>query len=210
MFIIDNQAELRSRFYLIASSHAIIFSRVVRAAGQYRGNPLCTPCAPIFSRNISCNGHIHFSITFSYFPRSLSSSFNVLFSSRRRASETFPSLSRLFTFTLWTRLTFAILFLSSRNILQNIQAPLPHRSTFLFMRREHSQSQYIKFSVCMQITSWRIFLRLSTPPACYFPVNPPSFLSLRQYLLPAEFQLTLSRHWPKEKGVSRKLKLFRG
>lgn len=99
---------------------------VVRAAGQYRDNPLCTLCAPIFSRNISRNGHIHFSITFSYSPRRPSPSFNVLFSSRRRgASETFPSLSRLFTFTLWSRLTFAILFPSSRNILQNIHAPSP-------------------------------------------------------------------------------------
>lgn len=71
----------RSRFYLIASSHAIIFSRVVRVAGQYRGNSLCTLCASIFSWNISCNGHIYFPITFSYFLRSSSSSFNVLFSS---------------------------------------------------------------------------------------------------------------------------------
>lgn len=73
--------------------------------------------------------------------------------------------------------------------------PLFDPAPFLFMhRREHSQLQCIKFSMCMQITSSRIFLRLLTPPACYFPVNSPSFLpsflSQRQYLLPAEFQPT--------------------
>lgn len=153
---------------------------------------------------------LYYFLLFSSFPP-LSFVFNVPFSSRRRGtSKTFPSLSRLlFTFALWSR-TFAIPFPSSRNILQNIHTSFSLRSTFLFMlRREHSQSQYIKFPMCMQITSWRIFLHFLAPPARYFPVNPPSFLSLRQYLLPAEFQPTLSHRWPKEKGVSRKLKLFR-
>lgn len=41
-----------SPIYLIASSHAIIFSRVVRAAAQYRDNPLCAPFVRRFSREI--------------------------------------------------------------------------------------------------------------------------------------------------------------
>lgn len=43
MFIIHDQIELFVfPIYLIASSHAIIFSRVGQAAaGQYRDNPLC-------------------------------------------------------------------------------------------------------------------------------------------------------------------------
>lgn len=108
--------------YLIASSHAIIFSRVVRAAGQYRDNPLCTLCAPIFSRNISRNGYIHFSITFSHSPPLRLSMFCFPAGGAERPKLSL-SLSRLFTFTLWSRLTFAILFPSSCNILQNIHAP---------------------------------------------------------------------------------------
>lgn len=79
----------RSRYNLIALSHAIIFSCVVRAAEQYRGNHLCTLCAPIFSQNISRNGHIHFSVTFSYSPHLRISMF--CFPAIRGASETFSS-----------------------------------------------------------------------------------------------------------------------
>lgn len=112
-------------FYPIAPSHAVIFLRsLFEPAGQYRDNPLCTLCARRFSHEIFLVTATSISLLLSLIsPRRSSSSFNVLFSSRRRgASETFPSLSRLFTFTLWSRLTFAILFPSSRNILQNIHA----------------------------------------------------------------------------------------
>lgn len=86
------------RFTSIASSHAIIFSGVVRAARQYlaraRGNPLC---ASIFSRNISRNDHIHFSITFSHSPSPLrpSSHFNVLFPKPSGGAER-PKLSQVY------------------------------------------------------------------------------------------------------------------
>lgn len=76
---------------------------------------------PNLSRNISRN-HIRFSITFSYSPRLPDVPF--FQSPPRSESGTFPTLFRLFIFTLWTRLTVATLFPSSRSILRNIHAPL--------------------------------------------------------------------------------------
>lgn len=137
VFIIDNQVEPPlpfPRFTSIASSHAIIFSGVVRAARQYlaraRGNPLC---ASIFSRNISRNDHIHFSITFSHSPSPLrpSSHFNVLFPQAVRGAER-PKLSQVYLAFLpllyRPALHLAILFPSSRNIPRNIHASPPFRS----------------------------------------------------------------------------------
>lgn len=85
------------------------------------------------------------------------SRFNALFSSRPRhgASETFPSLSRLFTFTLWSRLTarHSVSIVAQHPAEHPCISPPPALSdspSFLFMhRREHSQSQYIKFPVCV-------------------------------------------------------------
>lgn len=156
---IDSQVELLvpDLSHCLIARHNLL-PRCSRAAGQYRDNPLCPLCAPIFSRNISRNGHIHFSITFSYSPRCPPlSRFNALFSSRPRhgASETFPSLSRLFTFTLWSRLTarHSVSIVAQHPAEHPCISPppaLPNSPSFLFMhRREHSQSQYIKFPVCV-------------------------------------------------------------
>lgn len=177
--------------------------------GQYCDNLLCTLCAPIFSRNISRKRpHIRFSIIFSYPPR-----FPPLrLSMFPAAGAGHPKLFQVYLAFLLYGPALRSPFCFHRRVTScrtSMHLAL-FDPRFLFMhRREHSQSQYIKFPVCMQITSWRIFLHFLAPPARYFSVNLPSFLSLRQYLLPAEFQPTLSRRWPKEKGVSRKRKLFR-
>lgn len=191
MFIIHDRVGLFVfPIYLIASSHAIIFSRVVQpAAGQYRDNPLCRHLcvrACVYARTdfltkyFSLRQHpflYYFLLFSSAAPLRLSMfCFPAVGAERPKLFQVYlaflpllhgPALRSPFCFhrratSCGTSRTFLPLF-----------DPAP----FLFMhRREHSQLQCIKFPVCMQITSSRIFLRLLAPPACYFPVNSPSFL----------------------------------
>jgi len=139
---------------------------------------------------------------------------------RGGASETSQVLSRLFTFILWSRLTFAILYPSSCNILQNIHVSL--LLWFLFMhRREHSQSQYVKFPYVYVDYLSKNLLAFAGParaaPACYFLVNPPSLIPSFLPFVASIFATpsntnrrdVISSLTEREKGVSRELKLFR-
>lgn len=167
---------------------------------------------PIFSRNTSRNGnHIRFSI-YSFFlscsPPPLFVFLNALFSNRSpRLSKLYPR-ARLFTFTLWARLTFCShrRATSSRTFVRLSPSIPPLLS--LVQCREHSHSRYIKFSVCMQITSWRIFSRLPVLRNVIFPqihLSPsflPSFLPLCQYLQSTKFQPTLSRSLTKREQAT--------
>lgn len=144
--------------YLIASSHAIIFSHVVREPLGNIAIILFALFARRFSREIFLVTATSISLLLSpILPAAHPSRFNALFSSRPRhgASETFPSLSRLFTFTLWSRLTarHSVSIVAQHPAEHPCISPPPALSdspSFLFMhRREHSQSQYIKFPVCV-------------------------------------------------------------
>lgn len=114
----------------------------------------------------------------------------------KRRSETFPSLSRLFTFTLWSRLTFAILFPSSRNILRNIlHLSPPVRSSTVSLHapsRTFAVAVHKVFRVYADYLFENLFAFAGSAGMLFSRKFTflPSFLSQHQYLLPAEFQPT--------------------
>lgn len=187
VFIIDNQVEPPlsfPRFTSIASSHAIIFSGVVRAAlGNISRAEILF--ARRFSREIFLVTTTSISLLLSPtpLPRFAPPRISMYCFPSRRGAER-PKLSQvylaflplLYRPALHSPFCFHRRATSRGTSMRLLLSDLPHPFLFVKHRREHSQSQRIKFLVCMQITSRGIFLRLLAPPACYFPVNTPSFL----------------------------------